>query len=71
MWYKIWGSGHIYIRLHGSRKLYVSDYTEEELQAWAEKITRWGRDTYVYFDNDFAGHAPRNAALLKRILGVR
>ncbi|MBM4271959.1 MAG: DUF72 domain-containing protein [Deltaproteobacteria bacterium] len=61
----------IYIRLHGSRKLYVSDYTEEELQAWAEKITRWGRDTYVYFDNDFAGHAPGNAASLKRILGVR
>ena len=28
----------IYIRLHGARKLYASDYTEEELKAWAGKI---------------------------------
>ena len=59
----------IYIRLHGSRKLYASDYTEDELQAWAEKIRRWNKDTYVYFDNDFGGYATKNAARLKEILG--
>jgi uncharacterized protein YecE (DUF72 family) len=59
----------IYIRLHGSRKLYASDYSEDELQAWAEKIRQWERETYIYFDNDFGGYAPKNAARLKKILG--
>jgi uncharacterized protein YecE (DUF72 family) len=58
----------VYIRLHGSQKLYVSEYTEEELHTWAQKIRKWDKDTYVYFDNDFAGHAPKNAARVKEIL---
>ena len=60
----------VYIRLHGSRKLYASNYTEEELQVWGEKIRRWNRETYVYFDNDFGGYAPKNAARLKEIMGL-
>src|SRR5204863_8789367 len=28
----------IYVRLHGSRILYGSDYTDEELSAWAARI---------------------------------
>ena len=60
----------IYIRLHGPRRLYASDYSEEELQVWAKKIILWNRDTYVYFDNDFGGYAPKNAARLKEILGL-
>lgn len=59
-----------YLRLHGSRSLYASDYSDEELQAWAAKIRKWKRDTYVYFDNDYAGYAPKNAARLKEILGA-
>ncbi len=58
----------IYIRLHGSKQLYASDYTETELQTWARKIRKWGRDTYLYFDNDFEGHAVKNAKRLKEIL---
>ena len=60
----------IYIRLHGSQRLYASDYSEEELQVWAKKIILWNRDTYVYFDNDFGGYAPKNATRLKEILGL-
>jgi len=60
----------IYIRLHGSTKLYASDYSEEELHAWAQKIKAWGKDTYLYFDNDFNGYAVRNAIRLKEILGA-
>jgi len=60
----------VYIRLHGSRKLYASDYSEEELQAWAQKIKEWGKDTYLYFDNDFEGYAVGNAKRLKEILGL-
>lgn len=58
----------IYVRLHGSRALYSSEYSEEELQNWAKKIKKWKRDTYVYFDNDFNAFAPRNALKLKEIL---
>jgi uncharacterized protein YecE (DUF72 family) len=59
----------LYVRLHGSKKLYASDYSEEELQVWAQKIRQWGKDTYLYFDNDFEGYAVRNAKRLKEILG--
>jgi len=60
----------VYVRLHGSRALYASEYTEKELQEWARKIRRWRRDAYVYFDNDAQGFAPKNALRLKEILGL-
>lgn len=31
----------IYIRLHGKDKIYDSDYSEPELDKWAEKIDKW------------------------------
>ena len=60
----------VYVRLHGSKKLYASDYSEEELQVWAGKIKAWGKDTYLYFDNDFSGYAVKNARRLKQILNI-
>jgi uncharacterized protein YecE (DUF72 family) len=61
----------VYVRLHGSRVLYGSDYTEEELQGWAARIGRWtgeGRDVYVYFDNDQHAYAPHDAVDLTRLV---
>jgi uncharacterized protein YecE (DUF72 family) len=58
----------LYIRLHGSRKLYASEYSEEELKSWAKKIKNWAMKTYVYFDNDVKGFAVKNAKRLKEIL---
>ena len=60
----------IYIRLHGNKALYASNYTEEELTLWAEKIRQWNRDTYIYFDNDSMGYAPKNAMRLKELVGL-
>jgi uncharacterized protein YecE (DUF72 family) len=60
----------IYIRLHGSRKLYASRYSEEELRTYARKIRGWSKDTYLYFDNDHAAYAVKNARRLKEILGL-
>jgi len=60
----------IYVRLHGSKKLYASKYTEEELQTYARKIRDWPKDTYLYFDNDYKGYAVKNAKRLKEILGL-
>jgi uncharacterized protein YecE (DUF72 family) len=61
----------VYARLHGSRELYRSGYTEEELRAWADRVRRWtgeGRDAYVYFDNTAEGFAPRDAARLAELV---
>jgi len=57
----------VYVRLHGGAELYVSGYTDAELDGWAERIRAWsrgGRDVYVYFDNDAKVHAPWDALKL-------
>lgn len=58
----------IYIRLHGSTKLYASNYSAKELHQWAEKILAWNKLTYCYFDNDFNAYAAHNAMALQLIL---
>jgi uncharacterized protein YecE (DUF72 family) len=61
-------AGFVYVRLHGSRRLYTSGYRPRELDAWAEKVRVWraeGRDVYVYFDNDARGFAPHDAVALR------
>lgn len=60
----------VYIRLHGPTKLYASEYTEQAISHWAEKLTNWGKDAFVYFDNDFEGYAIKNAKMLKRKLNI-
>jgi uncharacterized protein YecE (DUF72 family) len=60
----------IYIRLHGSKKLYASEYSEEELQTYARKIRDWAKDVYLYFDNDYGGYAIKNAKRMKEILAL-
>ncbi|HEY6665482.1 MAG TPA: DUF72 domain-containing protein [Propionibacteriaceae bacterium] len=64
----------MYVRLHGHDQLYVSGYSEHELDEWAAKIRSWterGCDVYVYFDNDAKVHAPFDAMSLMERLGVR
>ncbi|MFN2563377.1 MAG: DUF72 domain-containing protein [Gemmatimonadaceae bacterium] len=64
----------VYVRLHGSQELYVSGYTDAELDAWAHRLARWRknrRDVYVYFDNDAKVHAPFDAIRLCERVGCR
>ena len=64
----------MYVRLHGHDQLYVSGYSDHELDEWAAKIRSWterGCDVYVYFDNDAKVHAPFDAMSLMERLGVR
>jgi uncharacterized protein YecE (DUF72 family) len=59
---------YVYVRLHGSQELYVSGYTDAELDEWARRVNRWradGREVYVYFDNDAKVHAPFDAQRLR------
>ncbi|MCW2848389.1 MAG: hypothetical protein JWR90_2363 [Marmoricola sp.] len=57
----------VYVRLHGDTELYTSGYSDEALDAWAERIAGWtadGRAGFVYFDNDAKGFAPHDARKL-------
>ncbi len=61
----------VYMRMHGSQAMYVSCYSEEELQGWAQRIRGFlesGRDVYIYFNNDAYGYAVQNARRLREIL---
>ena len=58
-----------YVRLHGpGANKYQGDYGEPALRTWAQRINAWSRELrhiFVYFDNDQAGYAPKNALELK------
>ena len=61
----------VYVRLHGPDGPYQGSYDAQALAGWAGAISAWrdrGLDVYCYFDNDEAGHAPRNAARLADML---
>ncbi|HSE57247.1 MAG TPA: DUF72 domain-containing protein [Nitrospiraceae bacterium] len=63
---------YVYVRLHGPGRKYQGDYSTAILQSWAERIDRWQaalKAVYVYFDNDQAGFAAKNAAELKTLTG--
>jgi uncharacterized protein YecE (DUF72 family) len=59
-----------YVRLHGpTDRAYQGSYTDAALAGWVKRIAEWSADVravYVYFDNDQAGYAVRDALRLKR-----
>ncbi len=59
-----------YVRLHGPAYAYGGCYRAKELRDWAKRIRSWRRlkRVYVYFDNDEAAYAVRNALELKALL---
>lgn len=59
-----------YVRLHGPDGAYQGSYSEAALRQWAERIREWQdklRAIYIYFDNDQAGYAPKNALELAKL----
>lgn len=64
-------SGDVYVRLHGPEVPYAGLYSEEAMRAWAHRIRGWrgeGRRVWVYFNNDQAAFATRNARQLREML---
>jgi uncharacterized protein YecE (DUF72 family) len=61
-----------YIRLHGRKHWYDYNYSEAELKEireMARHMTQQGaRSVYVFFNNDFGGHAVKNALSLMQML---
>jgi uncharacterized protein YecE (DUF72 family) len=63
----------VYVRLHGPDRqhMYAGSYSDDDLRWWADRIREWdasGRDVFVYFNNDGAGHAVRNALTLQSLM---
>ncbi|MEO8724529.1 MAG: DUF72 domain-containing protein [Acidobacteriaceae bacterium] len=62
-----------YVRLHGPGGKYQGNYSDPRLQQWARQLRKWrgsGVASYLYFDNDEAGYAAKNALHLKQLLTV-
>ncbi len=59
----------VYIRMHGSKVLFSSNYTKKELEDLAQKIKKWLKtaDVYIYFNNDAYGYAIENAKKLIKL----
>jgi uncharacterized protein YecE (DUF72 family) len=59
----------IYIRFHGVSRWYRHDYSDAELDEWAQRIKalKPGR-VWAYFNNDFGGNAVRNAKAFEKKL---
>ena len=61
-----------FVRFHAGTRGRRGNYSDSELREWAERLRAWSRthEVFAYFNNDWEGFAPRNAALLKRLLGA-
>lgn len=62
-----------YLRFHGATGRYQGRYGEEALRQVAEDLSRHARDggeAWVFFNNDLQGHAVRDAAALRGLLGT-
>jgi uncharacterized protein YecE (DUF72 family) len=63
-------AGWTFIRFHFGRRGRRGNYSDREIDDWAERIRGWRRrvDVYAYFNNDWKGFAVDNALALKRRL---
>jgi uncharacterized protein YecE (DUF72 family) len=62
-----------FVRFHHGSRGRGGNYSERELDEWAERIAAWrdgGIDVYAYFNNDWEGYAVKNGLRLKQLLGV-
>jgi uncharacterized protein YecE (DUF72 family) len=61
-----------FVRFHHGSRGARGNYSDRELDEWAGRIRGWSRtaDVYAYFNNDWEGFAPRNAARLAELLQV-
>ena len=59
-----------FIRFHYGSRGRNGNYSQRELEAWAERIAAWrdGADVYAYFNNDWNAYAIKNALWLEKRL---
>jgi len=64
---------YLYLRFHGGRILYGSEYSIQELKEWVKRIKSWINDyrinkVFAFFNNDSYGFAVKNALSFKELL---
>jgi uncharacterized protein YecE (DUF72 family) len=61
----------MYIRFHRGRGS-EGNFTGRQLEEWAQRVAEWlqAGDVYAYFNDDWGGHALREAMDLRRLLGT-
>ena len=59
-----------FLRFHYGSRGRNGNYSERELEGWAERIAGWltSADVYAYFNNDWNAYAIRNALWLRKRL---
>ena len=63
-------SQHKYFRFHGAKRMIYYDYSNDELEQWADIIQEAMdkvKRIYIYFNNDPQCNAPKNAKSLREI----
>jgi uncharacterized protein YecE (DUF72 family) len=61
-----------FVRFHYGSRGRAGNYSERELEAWAQRLDSWRQevDVYAYFNNDWNTYAIRNGLWLQRRLGT-
>lgn len=62
-----------FVRLHRGSRGRGGNYSDRELEEWAERIAGWrdsGTDVLAYFNNDWEGFAVKNGLHLRMLLDV-
>jgi uncharacterized protein YecE (DUF72 family) len=59
-----------FIRFHYGHRGHKGNYSQRELEEWAQRIETWREraEVYVYFNNDWVGFAVKNGLWLKQRL---
>jgi uncharacterized protein YecE (DUF72 family) len=58
-----------FVRFHAGTRGRRGNYSETELKEWTARIRSWPvNESFVYFNNDWEGFAPRNARRLRALL---
>ena len=62
-----------FLRFHHGSRGRGGNYSERELEEWADRIAGWhdaGHDVFAYFNNDWNAYAVKNGLRLKELLGL-
>ena len=65
-------SDFVYVHFHGLKNGAAHNYTDRELEPWAEHLRRCARQGvkgFVYFNNNVNRRAPLNALRLMEMIG--
>ena len=67
---KVVTADFLYLRFHGGRQLYGSNYSDKELKEWAGFAREYKKkkDIFAFFNNDAHGFAVKNALRFRELL---